>query len=43
MDIQMNGEEIFVATPKRNEMADQYYCRSQKGKFRAITIDDCKC
>ena len=34
----MNGEEIFVATPKTKEIADQYYAGVRKVSFMHLPL-----
>jgi hypothetical protein len=38
MEIQKNGEEIFVATPKTKEIADQYYAGVRKVSFMHLPL-----
>lgn len=38
MDFQMNGEEIFVATPRIKETADQYYAGVRKVSFVQLPL-----
>ena len=38
MEIQMNGEEIFVAIPKIKEIADQYYAGVRKVSFVQLPL-----
>ena len=38
MDIQMNGEKIYLATPKMKETADQYYAGVRKVSFIQLPL-----
>lgn len=38
MDIQVNGEKIYLATPKMKETADQYYAGVRKVSFIQLPL-----